>query len=210
MKTRALVLLALLCFLPLLAYAAPAISISVSPNTGVVPYQSTLTWTVTGATGCTAADGWTGTQSLSGSKSVSITAPTKFTLTCTAADGQVTTVITPPTTNTDGTPLTDLAGFNIYRGTSATNLAKVKALGPTVLTYQATGLPTGTYYIATTAVNGASIESAQGNTAPFPINVTGSTASASALAAVQSVPNAPTSQSTTVSVTTQISVTTGQ
>lgn len=75
---------------------------------------------------------------------------------------------TPPTLNTDGSPLTDLAGFNIYRGTScyATNSIKVNdqpiqsSIGS--FTDNVT-MPNFTYYYYVTAVNTASRESGPSN-----------------------------------------------
>ena len=82
---------------------------------------------------------------------------------------------TAPTTNTDGTALTNLAGFNIYSGSSATSLSLLGSVGATVLTYTAT-IGVGTTYFAVTAFNSAvpSTESAQSTvvsktvTAPVP------------------------------------------
>ena len=172
------------------AHAAPTVSISVAPATGIAPYQATLTWGATGATSCVASDGWTGPQATSGTKQVTISAATKFTLTCTASDGQVTISWTPPTLNTDGSPLTDLAGFNVYRGTSASNLTRVKSVGTAVTSTVDTGLASGTYIYSATAVNAASVESAKGNTSSTV--VVGSSASQSAQAVVQTIPNPPT------------------
>jgi hypothetical protein len=58
----------------------------------------------------------------------------------------------PPTQNTNGTPLTDLAGVRIYYGTSASNLASVVQLSsPSQNTYTVGNLTTGTWYFATAA-----------------------------------------------------------
>lgn len=209
MKTLRLLPLALVAvFIPLLAHAAAAVSISLNPATGVAPYTSTLTWNVTGAATCTASDGWSGSKALTGTQAVTVSAATKYTLTCTASDGQTTTTWTPPIANTDSSPLTDLAGFNIYRGTTATNLARIKSVGAAVTTYQDTGLAPGTYYYALTAVNAASRESAQARTTPYPIAVTGSSASSSASAGIDTIPNPPGGPTTTtISVTTSTQVT---
>lgn len=174
--------------------AAPAVSISVSPATGVAPYPATLTWNASGAATCTASDGWSGTQAVTGTKQVTITAAVKFTLTCVASDGQVTITWTPPTMNTDGSTLTDLAGFNLYRGTSATNLAKIKSLGKTVTSYVDPALASGTYLYAATAVNAGSQESVKSQTSSAV--VVGSSASQSATADVTTIPNPPTGLTT--------------
>lgn len=190
------------------AFAAPpSVSVSLNPASGVAPYPSTLTWSATGASSCTASDGWTGSKALTGTQSVTVNAATKYTLTCIASDGQTTTVWTPPTLNTDSTPYTNGAGYSVYRGTTATNLARIKSLGPAVLSYQDTGLASGNYYYAVTSVNANSAESAMGKATPYPVAVTGSSSAASATADVQSIPNAPggvitTTVSVSVNVTT--------
>jgi hypothetical protein len=196
---RVLCLLALM-FSPLISQAAPTVSVSANPSTGVYPYTSTVTWTVTGAVSCTATDGWTGAKTTTGgTQQVTVSAATKYTLTCAAADGQTTTSWTPPTTLSDDTPLTDLAGFNIYRGTTTTNLTRVKSVGPTVLSYVDTGLATGQYYYQVSAVRVASsAESTQAKATPFPVSVTGSSATASASAGPVVVPNPPGNVTTVV------------
>jgi hypothetical protein len=71
-----------------------------------------------------------------------------------------------PTTNTDGTPVTDLAGYHIYYGTSPADLtlwASVAGAGAT--TYVVTDLPNGTYYFSVVAYNTAGVDSGQSNLA---------------------------------------------
>lgn len=181
-------LLGLLVVAPV--WAAPVVNISLNPAIGVAPYPSTLTWTSTGAASCTASDAWAGAKALSGTQVVTISAATKYTLICVASDGKTTTTWVPPTQNTDGTPLTDLAGYNIYRGTTAANLVRIKSVGPAVTTLDDPGLATGTYVYAVTSVNASSQESAKSATASAAVN--GSITSASATAAIQSIPNPPT------------------
>jgi hypothetical protein len=63
-------------------------------------------------------------------------------------------------TNTDGTALTDLAGYHIYYGTSAaslTQLINLPTAGTTV--YVVDNLGSGTYYFAIKAYNSAGVES---------------------------------------------------
>lgn len=75
-------------------------------------------------------------------------------------DSIVTLAWTAPTQNTDGSALTDLAGFNIYQGTSPTTLSLVGSVGPGGGTYTTPSLAPGTYYFAVTATT-ASAESAE-------------------------------------------------
>ncbi|HUQ51567.1 MAG TPA: putative Ig domain-containing protein [Gammaproteobacteria bacterium] len=84
-----------------------------------------------------------------------------FTLTVQAvATGSATLNWTPPTTNTDGTPLTHLAGYKIYWGTTSGNYSNSVALmNPGLTSYVVTNLVPGTYFFVATAVNSTGAES---------------------------------------------------
>jgi hypothetical protein len=62
---------------------------------------------------------------------------------------------TAPTQNVDNSPLTNLAGFNVYQGAT-----KVATLTGLILTYTITGLAPGAYTFAVTAVTTTGVESA--------------------------------------------------
>ncbi len=64
----------------------------------------------------------------------------------------------PPTTNADGTPLTDLAGYKVYYGNASGNYTSNLDVG-NVTTYTVTGLQPGTYYFAVTAYDTSGNES---------------------------------------------------
>ncbi|GEM_PF-2683314 len=70
-----------------------------------------------------------------------------------------------PTTNQDGTPLIDLAGYNIYRSLTAGGpYTKINASIVTGETYTSTGLTLGTtYYYVVRAVDNSANESANSN-----------------------------------------------
>jgi hypothetical protein len=71
-----------------------------------------------------------------------------------------------PTQNIDGTPITNLAGFRIYYGTSAGALSQtIDVAGPAATTYALADLAPGTYYFVVTAYNTAGIQSAQSSMA---------------------------------------------
>lgn len=63
-----------------------------------------------------------------------------------------------PTTNEDGSSVS-LSGFNIYQGTSGSNLQPIATVSAATLTYTASNLPVGTYYFAVTAVGANGMES---------------------------------------------------
>jgi Glycosyl hydrolases family 39/Dockerin type I domain len=65
----------------------PTVTLSVSPPAINSGGSSTLTWSSTNATSCTASGGWGGSQATSGSQSVTPTATTAFSLTCTGTSG---------------------------------------------------------------------------------------------------------------------------
>jgi hypothetical protein len=69
-----------------------------------------------------------------------------------------------PTSNTDGTPLTNLVGYRIYYGSSATDLSQtipITSVG--IQTYVIDNLQAGTWYFAIMAVTSAGTESALSN-----------------------------------------------
>ncbi len=69
---------------------------------------------------------------------------------------------TAPTENTDGTVLTDLAGYNVYYGTQPDNLSHVvKVANPGLTSYVVDSLGSGTWYFAVTSVSTTGIESAR-------------------------------------------------
>ncbi len=71
-----------------------------------------------------------------------------------------------PTQNTDGTPVTDLAGYYVHYGTSPSALSEsLDVSGPASTTYVVTGLSSGTYYFAVSAYNSLGFEGALSNIA---------------------------------------------
>lgn len=69
-----------------------------------------------------------------------------------------------PTENSNGTPLTNLAGYNIEYGTSRTSLThKVNVNSVGLTTYVIGNLSSGTYYFAITAYNSSGVQSKLSN-----------------------------------------------
>src|SRR5271169_6560987 len=75
-----------------------------------------------------------------------------------ACAGSATLAWTAPTTNTDGTPLTDLAGYKVYYGTASGNYTQNTDVG-NVTTYSVPNLNGGTYYFALTAYDTEGMQS---------------------------------------------------
>jgi hypothetical protein len=159
----------------------PRISFNANPTSVASGAKSTLTWSSTNATACSASGGWSGTLATSGSSSTAaLTAATTYTLTCTGTGGSasenVTVAVTPPTNgsaslswapptqDTNGSPLTTLTGYTVYYGTSQGSLAQsVTVSGASTTSYTLTGLTTGTWYFAVAADASDGTQSAMSN-----------------------------------------------
>jgi hypothetical protein len=68
-----------------------------------------------------------------------------------------------PTTNTDGTPLTDLAGYKIHYGTASGNYSSAINVGNTTTSAVSNLNDGATYYFAVTAYDTSGMESAYSN-----------------------------------------------
>ena len=69
-----------------------------------------------------------------------------------SASGNATLSWEPPTQRTDGSPLTDLAGYRIAYGTAPDNLGEMVTLNnPGMTSYVVENLARGTWYFAMTA-----------------------------------------------------------
>ena len=80
--------------------------------------------------------------------------------------GSATLNWTIPTLNTDGTPITDLAGFNIYYGTSASNLNQtLQVASATQTSYILSNLAAGTWYFGIAAYTTVNTRSAMSQVA---------------------------------------------
>jgi Putative Ig domain len=66
-----------------------------------------------------------------------------------------------PITNTDGSALTNLAGYHVYYGKDPANLTRVDLAGSGNLQFQATQLDPGVWYFTISAYNSTGVESAQ-------------------------------------------------
>ena len=74
--------------------------------------------------------------------------------------GSVTLSWIPPSENTDGSPLTDLAGYRIYYGVDPQNFSDVIEITNASLTsYVVDNLTPNTWYFAASALNSSGVES---------------------------------------------------
>jgi len=83
-----------------------------------------------------------------------------------ASSGTATVNWTPPLDNTDGSVLSNLAGYNIHYGTSSTALNQTIQVTQAGLTsYTLTNLTSGTWYFGVSAYSSAGVESGMSNLA---------------------------------------------
>jgi hypothetical protein len=88
------------------------------------------------------------------------------TTTATSTAGTATVTWVAPTENINGTPVTGLAGYRVYYGTSADALTEsIEVPGTATTTYAVSDLSPGTYYFAVTAYNALGVESAPSDVA---------------------------------------------
>ncbi len=74
--------------------------------------------------------------------------------------GSATLSWTPPTQNSDGSPLTDLTGYKIYYGNESGNYqTSIQIDNPGIAIYVVEYLTPNTYYFVLTAINSNGVES---------------------------------------------------
>lgn len=88
-----------------------------------------------------------------------------FSITVTqVANGSATVSWTPPTQNTNGSTLTNLAGYSIEYGTSASALTqRIQVANPGLTSYVVSNLAPGTYYFGIAAYNSSGQQSSLSN-----------------------------------------------
>jgi hypothetical protein len=98
------------------AVPAPTVTLTASSTTISSGGSSTLTWSTLNASSCTASGGWSGTEAVSGTHSVSPTATTTYTLTCTGTGGSTTASDTVTVSATTSTPPASGTSWVYYNG----------------------------------------------------------------------------------------------
>lgn len=176
------------------AQEPPSIDIQVTPETGVEHVTPTITWEAKGVQSCTATGGWSGNKPLSGTEQLpQIDRSMVYGLVCVTRDGRIVLSWQAPTQNTNGTPLTDLAGFKVY--TSQTQMA-LGATQPDVIANPAArshtidDAPLGLIWLAVTAYNASNIESDMSNAVSKDVQQASTTAEQAV--EVKTKPNPPT------------------
>jgi hypothetical protein len=162
---------------------APTLNLSADDLIVEANGSTTIRWTTSNADACAADGGWSAITAPNSQQFINtIPVTTTYSMTCIGLGGTVSDSVTitanpattgsveltweAPTTNEDGSALTDLSGYTIYYGTNQNNLNQiidVSAAG--VSTYIINNLPAATYYFSITAKDNSNNESAQSNLA---------------------------------------------
>jgi hypothetical protein len=134
--------------------SAPTVSLTATPATINAGQSTTLAWSSTNATSCTASGGWSGAQPLTGELIVLTASTATYTLTCTGAGGSTARSVTVTVTggpaqltlswvdNAGGTAL-----FKIERKTGVSGTyAQIATTGPGAIGYVDATTATGTTY----------------------------------------------------------------
>jgi hypothetical protein len=115
----------------------PTVSLSASPTTVSTGGSSTLSWSSTSASSCTASGGWSGSEPTGGSASSgALSATTTYTLTCSGPGGSASQSVTVnvsapvnPTVSLSATPTTVSSGGSAMLSWSSTNASSCTASG---------------------------------------------------------------------------------
>jgi len=128
---------------------------AVSPNTGLIDRTPGVD---SAASVAPVASNTTSTAPITVAENPPVTAAPPVT----TVNGVATLDWQPPTQNSDGSALTNLAGYTVYYGTSPDNLSKsVKVTNPGLTAYSVTGLTAGTWYFAVTSYSADGVESSR-------------------------------------------------
>ena len=153
---------------------APTLQLGADISTVAVGETATLTWTSEYAQTCVASGGWSGAQLLQGSATVTPQAATTYTLECSGTGGttvamvnisvvsQLTLQWQPPTENVDGTAIAGLSAYRVHYGVSTGQYDDIVQVDGGE-TSHSIDVPTGTYYVAMTAIDIEGNESSLSN-----------------------------------------------
>ena len=141
---------------------------AVSTATAVASNTSstaTSSGSASGTPGTTSGTGGTNTTTPAAGTTVASNTKATPPVKSTTTSGVATLDWLPPTQNSDGSVLTNLAGYTVYYGTSPSNLSQsVKVTNPGLSAYSVTNLTSGTWYFAVTSYSTAGVESVRTGT----------------------------------------------
>jgi hypothetical protein len=167
-RLSAWLILIVLSVAGMLAHGDPTVTIDASPKSGPSPLATTVSWTSTECATLTAGStyGWNGVvTSASGSKKLSgILTNTTLSLTCDPVVAKSASIAwTYDWLYTDGTAVSNKAGFRVFYGTAADQLTQTLEVKDPSLRSADIELPAGTWYFQMLAFTSYGIESPRSN-----------------------------------------------
>ncbi len=164
--------------------AAPTVTLRARPSSITAGSASTLTWSATNATSCTAGGGWSGNLATSGSQSTgALNSSTTFTLNCTGAGGSASQSATVTVTQNVPTVTLSASPSTVTSGSSATL---------TWTTTNATSCTASDAWSGTEPVNGSASTGSLTSAQSYTLTCTGPGGSASQSATVSVIQPVPT------------------
>jgi len=138
-----------------------------TPAEGKAPLTVKFEWNAPDSTGCIASEGWTGGKAATGvSNERVLNETTTFTITCKWLSTETNAILSwdPVTTYTDGSPLTSLGGYRIFKSDQSATLGLSTPIqvSKDILTYTFENL-TGTNYFAVKSFDIENLESGYSN-----------------------------------------------
>ena len=154
----------------------PMVSLIATTESELNSTGTKLVWTSENVDQCEAQGAWDGPLASSGELALQHgeAGEKTYSIQCTGAAGTAMAMVTvevastalawqPPASNTDGTPLTDLAGYNLYYGTAPGRYTNVRPVVDASQTDLQLPVEPGTYYLAMTAYDLSGNESELSN-----------------------------------------------
>ena len=139
-------------------------SVTLTVESVAAASSANLRWSSENVSSCTASGSWDGERPNAGSDSITLndTGDHTFLLTCQGNQGSAVSMVTvsldgtevawvAPARNTDGSSLTDLAGYNLYYGQNSGDYTELLPVSDPSLTSIALAIEPGEYYMAMTA-----------------------------------------------------------
>jgi PKD repeat protein len=160
---------------------APTVALTANPGSITVGQSATLTWTSTNATSCSASNGWSGTEALTGTQAVTpaATGTTLYTLTCSGGGGSasasaplVVSAAPAPTVRLSASSTSITIGQSVIVTWSSTNDTSCTAGGAWSGTQATAGSVTETPSVAGTSTYTLVCSGAGGATATSSVTVT--------------------------------------
>ena len=151
----------------------PTLQLSIDASEVGVGDAVQLTWQTSDVDSCSASGDWSGDKVVNGSHTFNVERYSTYALSCSNQVGTVTQMVSvavknlsvtwqAPTENVDGTALTDLAGFRLYRTSGTDYILEAEIAEPAARSI-ALAKPSGVYEFVMTAYDGDGNESAYSN-----------------------------------------------